>query len=660
MSKSDIRFELLDLFNEDEIRIVCKNTDLNLFLIPIKEKRYAKYARMLGRLDKRSISVQKLLPKIAFDLFKKDEEPFRAAVATQLERYEKKFIEAISKGTKPKICLDDIRGYDARAMANLFFIIYDFFAEDISFELFLIILKLQDITIDEDLHPDIEKEIAIIRESRCIAEKYKAELLGEFKEQERKLNAEFENQKRELRKQIDNARVSDRKTQEKLHDTEQRLQKYEKMMQDERKRLEAEWLSEYEKEFEARKMADDLRWKTASEEAEAKHQKLLSDLEIDVEKRRAELEESYQKQLKSSKENLTGELEELTSQVTELAKKKESLDAQIHSLAQRQSELSSYIHELENIEEKYFESFEQRMIERKIETTILKKLGFEKQGNQENASVIVASMSNAVVVSASALLENVEHGENVTCIGDFLEDFKTNISLNFDNETDIAGTVLASVLNGMGIVAADKVCDHLSNALAALLCLSSPLVINIDSEKESLKGLLDIINANESQVVCIKGILDNYNEILFTRICEVCRGKYLFFSISDLENLKMMSKAIMKYATVVDAENELHFTEDDCILIGNHDLTPLIPKMERKKSQEIYKNIFHRLVMKGYMKKSTAIEYSNFLQLYFTLIDGTVLGEVVQKSIIRACDFCLDNENLVDVLNKSGITVSIE
>ncbi len=247
MRKVDIRFDLLDLFNENEISIVCKNTDLNLFLIPIKEKRYAKYARMLGRLDKRSISVQKLLPKIAFDLFKKDEEPFRAAVATQLERYEKKFIEAISKGTKPEICLDDIRGYDARAMANLFFIIYDFFAEDISFELFLIILKLQDITIDEDLRPDIEKEIAIIRESRCIAEKYKAELLGEFKEQERKLNAEFENQKRELRKQIDNARVSDRKTQEKLHDTEQRLQKYEKMMQDERKRLEAEWLSEYEK-----------------------------------------------------------------------------------------------------------------------------------------------------------------------------------------------------------------------------------------------------------------------------------------------------------------------------------------------------------------------------------------------------------------------------
>ncbi|MBD5479052.1 MAG: hypothetical protein HDR14_07130 [Lachnospiraceae bacterium] len=660
MSKSDIRFKLLDLFNEDEISIVCKNTDLNLFLIPIKEKRYAKYAKMLGRLDKKSISVQKLLPKIAFDLYKKGEPPFRDAVAAQLEEYGEKFIEAISKDVKPEVCIDDIKGYDARAMANLYFIIYDFFAVDMSFELFLIILKVQNITVDEGIRTEIEKEIAIIRESRCIAEKYKEKLFDEFKEREKKLNAELENQKQELKKQINNARESNRKAQEKLRDTEQKLQKYESMTQDERKKLEAEWLSEYEKSLEVRKASDDLRWKTALEEAEAKHQKLLSDLEIDAERRRAELEESYQKQLISSKENLTGELAELTSQVAELAEKKKSLDAQINSLEQRQSELSSYIHELENIEEKYFESFEQRMIERKIETAIFKKLGFEKHDNQENAAVTVANTSNAVVVPANILSENVEYGEDVDCIEDFFNDYKENISLNFENETEIAGTVLAGVLKGMGIIATDMVCDCLSNALAALLCLSSPLLINIDSEKESLKGLVDIINENKSQVVCIKGILDNYNEILFTRICEVCRGKYLFFSISDLENLKMMSKAIMTYATVVDVENELHFPTDDCILIGNHDLTPFVPKMERKRSQEIYKNTFHRLVMKGYMKKSTAIEYSDFLQLYFSLVDGTILGEVVQKSIICACDFRLDDENLSDVLNKSGITVSVE
>lgn len=660
MDKINIRLELLDLYNENEISIVCKNADLKFFLMPIKEKRYAKYAKMLGRLDKRSIVVQKLLPKIAFDLYKKGEKPFRVAVAAQLEEYGEKFIEAISKDTKSEVCIDDTKRYDAISMANLYFVIYDFFAMDISFELFLIILKVQNIIVDENIRPEIEKEIAIIRRSRCIAEKYKKKIFDEFKEQEKKLNAEFENQKQELRKQINDAREFNRKVQEKLHNTEQRLQKCEKMMQDEREKIETEWLLEYEKGLEARKIAEDLYWKNAYDEAEARQQKLLSELQTDMKKRKAELEESYQKQLKSCEETLAGKLAGLTSQVTELAGKKELLEIQVYSLEQRQSELSSYIHELENIEEKYFESFEQRIIERKIETTILNKLGFEKQGNQEDAAVMTVNTSNAIVIPANVLSENAEYGENVNCIEDFLEDFKANISLNFDNETEIAGTILAGVLNGMGIVAVDIVCDYLSNALAALLCLSSPLIINVDSEKESLKELVDIIQTNESQVVYIKGILDNYNEILFTRICELCKGKYLFFSISDLRNLKMMSKAIMGYTIVIDAENELHFMEDDCILIGNHDLTPLIPKVEKKKSQELYKKFFHRLVIKGYMKKPTAIKYSVFLQLYFTFLNGMVLGEVIQKSIICACDFCFDDENFVDVLNKSGITIPIE
>ena len=160
MSKNSIRFDLLDLLKEDEISIVCKNADLNFFLIPIREKRYAKYAKTLGRLDKRSALVRNMLPGIAFKLYKKGEEPFKAAVAAQLEEYRRKFTEAISKAMKSEVSTDDIREYDAREMANLYFIIQDYFAANISFELFLIILKLQDIAVDEDICPNIEKEIA--------------------------------------------------------------------------------------------------------------------------------------------------------------------------------------------------------------------------------------------------------------------------------------------------------------------------------------------------------------------------------------------------------------------------------------------------------------------------------------------------------------------
>ena len=192
-----------------------------------------------------------------------------------------------------------------------------------------------------------------------------------------------------------------------------------------------------------------------------------------------------------------------------------------------------------------------------------------------------------------------------------------------------------------------------------MLNASPPLTVNIASEKENLRLLVDTINESESRVVCIKGILDNYNEILFARTCEVCKGKYLFFSISDLKNLKMMSKAMMNYAIIIDAENELHFPVDENLLIGNHNLTPFIPKLDMRKSQEIYKKTFSSLVTNDYIKKSVAIEYSNLLQLYYTLVGGTVLGEIIQKGIINVCEIYFENEKLIDVLNKSGITIPI-
>ena len=117
---------------------------------------------------------------------------------------------------------------------------------------------------------------------------------------------------------------------------------------------------------------------------------------------------------------------------------------------------------------------------------------------------------------------------------------------------------------------------------------------------------------------------------------------------------------MMKYAIVKDAENELHFPIDDYLLIGNHDLKPFIPELDMRKSQDIYKKTFSRLVMNNCIKKSAAIEYSNLLQLYYALVGGTILGEIMQKGIINVCEICSEDENLRDVLNKSGITILIE
>lgn len=662
MSKTEINFELLDIFSEEEINTVCKNADITLFLTPIKDKRYTKYARKLGRLDKKSVLVQKLLPGIAFNLYKKGEEPFRAAIATQLDGYREKFVEAISKCIEPPIGVDDIKEYDAKAVADLYFKILDIPATDISVDLFFVFLKLQDITIEEKTRQSVELEIKNIRQAKERETKHKAEIQDALREQEKRLSAEFEHQKRDLRKLIEEKNILYKEIQDKLNDAEQKVHEYENITEVERERREKEWFSEYERELEARKATDDLQRENAFSVAEAKHRELLSLLETEAEKRRKELEEQYHEQLRISEEMLTNELALLRGQVSELTKKKKALDQQVYDLEKKRVDLDSHIQELEVIEEKYFDSFEQRIIDKRIDSLIFQKLGYESSRDNSGISIplTIANTSDVVVIPAMEFSENAEYGADVTSIADFFEDYKANISLHFDNETEIAGAVLAAVLNGMGVIAVDKVCNYLSETLAALQDASSPLTINIGSEKENLRTLADTINESDSQVVCIKGVLDNYNEVLFARICELCKGKYLFFSISDLKNLKMMSKVMMNYAIVIDAENELHFPVNDYLLIGNHNLKPFIPELDMRKRQDIYMKTFSRLVMNDFIKKSAAIEYSNLLQLYYALVDGTVLGKIIQKSIINVCEICPEDKNLSYVLNKSGITISIE
>ncbi len=396
MSKIEINFELLDLFNEEEIYTVCKNADLTLFLMLIKDKRYIKYAKTLGRLDKKSALVQKLLPRIAFNLFKKGEEPFKTAIATQLDTYKEKFGEAISKCMEHALCVDNINAYNTKEMAELYFKILDISTTDIPTDLFFIFLKLQDIMIEKKFRQGIETEIGNISKARTLEAKHQEEIQEALKEQEKRLSVDFEQQKRDLGKQIEEKDILYKEIQEKLNATEHRLQKYENITQAERKRREEEWFSEYEKELKARKVADDIQWKNASDEAEAKHQNLLLELEAEAEKKRAELEEQYRKQLISSEELLSNELAELRLQVAELIDKKKVLDAQVDALEQRKKELDNSIQELDAIEDRYFESFEQRVIERKIDSIIFQKLGYENQRDNANADVplVCSNLSN--------------------------------------------------------------------------------------------------------------------------------------------------------------------------------------------------------------------------------------------------------------------------
>lgn len=661
MSPDDAYLEILDQFCDEEINIVCKHADLELFLSPIKDKRYTKYVKTWGRLDKKTVLVKKLLPGIAFTLYMKGEKPFLKAVAVQLKRYKSMFEETIFECDDSVVSKDKIEKYSIEKMADLYFELSDKLKWDIPVDVFFIMLKLQEIVIEEKRRQSITMHINLIRMENDLEKKHKLEINEALKAQSKKLHEEYEHEKSELKKQYEELCAKYRKSQEKTEAMELRVNELENMTENEKQQQEMKWFSEYEKKLLLRKKEDDEQRQHEIDEAEIRFQELILSQEREAGLKKKELEILYQNQVNAAEESFKKVLDCLKSKVDVLKKEKQNLEELIITLTNKQGEIETVITELERKEQNYFDSFEQRVLNREIDTILFNKLS-KKRGEiteQPGASIALLSQDEKtfVVSEAKSFSTDTEYGTDVGNLEDFFEDFKCNISMNFEDETDISATILSAFINQFSVVVSDGACDFVAQAFSALLDMGKPLVLSSCSSETNLTAIVNTIKNSLSQVVCIKGILDNYDENLFRRLCELCRGKYLFFSIANIEGINMMSKSIMNYAVIIEIESKLHFTTDEVILIGDHDFETLRPELSRKRNRELYKKHFSRLVTNSLIKQSVALNYSCLLQEYYELSCGEKLGEIIQRVILNACEYEKNDEDATDIISKSGITL---
>lgn len=654
-------FAILEQFSDDEINIVCKNADLNLFLGVIRRKKYEKYAKSLGRLDKKSSLVKTVLPRTAFTLYKKGDNEFCKVISQQLYIFRDNFQNIMKKIVDPSVTEAEIKEYDDIAMARFYFRIISVSDMDIPVELFYIFLKLHGISVPEESKISIEKIVDVIREERKNAKEEKVQMATDLNEREKEIALEYEKKKRELKTQLEEKTQVINKLQSRLNNTEQELNKYIAMTQRDRERLEKEWRSKYESEFEEKKTADELKWKQETEEMKKAQEDLIVAMGVEAQQKSLELEENYQKKYEQEEKNFSKKREEYRLKLQEMEEEISSLKVQISELDDKKNKEINYIQTLEETEGKYFESFEQRILSKKIDDLIFEKLGYVKDGNheKENMPINISTDSEIMIVPGIPLVDHAEYGEEIYSITDFFEDYSDNVSLNFDSATDIASVVLAAVFSGLKIIAADCVCDNLAESMSALLNTCSPLQVEVCSNKYSLKMMVRAINESDSQVVLVKGLLDNYDESLMIRLCELCKGKYLFFSISNLCNLDMFSKNLLNYAVVIDAEKMLHFPEEKSILIGNHDVKAYIPKINLKKCKEIYKKVFNKLAVNNLISKTAGINYTYFLHLYYEMTESDVMGDIIQRSILFACDLTAKEETRNNILKKCGFSIPL-
>lgn len=649
----------LDLFMDEEISAVCRIADLDLFLDPIKDKRYSKYTKTLGRLDKRTVLVQKLLPGIAFSLYKKGEDPFRKAIAIQLNNLRRMFTDIIGEWNDPTVTLENIRNYDIKEMATLYYKLSEDMKIEISPELFFVLLKLQDIDIEDEKCREITSQIETIKIIRDIKKKHIVELEESLKQQAKQMHAEFEQEKKELKRHQEEIQKAYKQEKENLEVAEQRISRFENTLETEKEQYRQEWLLEYEKELDQRKKQDEDKRDQDLQDARTNYQELLMQLENAFETKKTEKEKEYQRYVSTKKEHFDEMVREADAHFSELQTKRTIIENQLEDAKKKLTEEEKKIADLESREAEYFDSFEKRILFKKIDSLLFERLGMNGNTSEKKSEEMVAlsNSSDFVITEAKSFSEDTEYGSDVASLEDFFEDIKCNIAMNFDDETDIAATVLSGVINRQGIIAVDSVCNCIAQALSALLDLGKPFEVNVSTGCSGLKSIVEAINGSKSQVVCIKGVLDNYDETMFRCLGELCYGKYLFFSISNIENVSMMSKSIMNYGIVVDAEDKLHFTTDEMILINDHDFEEMLPKFDLKKNREIFKKNFGRLVTNCLIKKSAALRYCFLVQMYNELTNTATMGEIIQKVIINACNLEDADDGTEDVMHKCGLTV---
>lgn len=143
---------------DEELRIIINAIDLGMLLRPIKEvnQQYKKYDKLLGNKDKNSKLVQKNLPNIAFDMYRKRDVNFVKLIDAHIQRLLSVFDDGIKSYIGQGSYLDILREYSAQSYYSL---LKDFEEKDkgnnINLDLFFVQLKLSGIQLETEKKQEI-------------------------------------------------------------------------------------------------------------------------------------------------------------------------------------------------------------------------------------------------------------------------------------------------------------------------------------------------------------------------------------------------------------------------------------------------------------------------------------------------------------------------
>lgn len=645
MEKTD--YNILDLVTDDEIQEMCKSADIELLLTPMKSKPefYKKYTKKLGRLDKKSQLIQTFLPKYAFDLYEKGDEAYKKVVTLMAKEFKENFSDVLQKKFTPSITNEDVKKFDIVQLVELYEKVNDSFASEIPFELFFVFLKLNNIEIDNTKKTQLQVEITKVITMHNIEEKFAEEKAEELKKREKELRMQFDQEKGKLENDI--------KTKSKLLSDAQRqivqlsstVKKLTLEEENEKQKLINSWVKEAEEKASIKKQELEL-------QLDNFHTSKKKEIEEDCEYRLRVKKQEIEKEINDIKATTNIKIQEIQFSFQQLLDKKTSLEVIVDELKVDEISRSNKINRLKTVEEEFYKNIEEHALEHQLERLVF-ETNKSTQDLPEKDMYISVKNGSASYHSQQDFSQEILKSEYIEKIDDFVEDLQDNIALNFSDSAEIAAIILAALLNKKAIIIDDCIANKLVEGVSSLIDSHAPIVI--EENGSSAASIISLIKNLNERVMHVMGVLDNFNEITFGNICRECEEKYLFFSISDIKNIKMFSKNLFNYAVVLDIENKLVFSDNDNILVGSHNVDQYKISFDNKTCRTYYDKFFRSLVTNSLMSKKVSYDFSIMMQTYFYFMKNDGLGEVLKNSILQCCNYEVNDEEKKSVLVKAGV-----
>lgn len=530
---SNLDLKILNDFTDEDIKILCKNADLNDMLEPIKrnEKHYSQYRSQLGRMDKKSILVQKNLPQIVFRLYKKGDVNYLKFFAMTATRMKRVFESIIHECMGEEIQMEDVKNYSIDDYKKLFIQIIKSPNSSLDLELFFLQLKMSGVDITHEMKDDIRKEWNSIQEIESIRKEILDTQKEEMKKKEDEWQKEMATQKDKLKSRIMELELEVKSLNADINSKEKTIVLLKKENENVHGELRQQKSIATSKEDEIKDLRRELE----------KTQVSLDDITIKLQAKTrdiyAQVQNAWQEENEAKvKENI--ELERI------VAEQKESLK----ELETKKEQLKSKVGEWEGYIEDYFAKMDQKVIEHKIESLLYQR-GYE-------SSIEIAAASESTPKSGALYIQKgykVKELEESTDYEDYIDVVETNLSNAGDKMP--AGTMYDSFNAAIGAGLCPLLCGfgarQLALALTAARYGEKSEIIIIPVGFNSINELASAISDAQTDSVIVEDAFGTMNENILLPILRNANGKIVVFTAESKEDLRYLQKHFYNYIQLI-------------------------------------------------------------------------------------------------------------